>query len=39
LALPQPHAAAASLDATPKNEEISGSAIPQEKTRLPDLPG
>jgi hypothetical protein len=38
-ALPQPHAAAASLDATPKNEEISTSATPQEKTRLPDLPG
>jgi ERF superfamily len=37
-ALPQPHAAAASLDATPKNEEISASATPQEKTRLPDLP-
>jgi hypothetical protein len=38
-ALPQPHAAAASLDSSPKNEEISASATPQEKTRLPDLPG
>jgi ERF superfamily len=38
-ALPQPHAAAASLDAAPKNEEISASATPQENTRLPDLPG
>ena len=37
LALPQPHAA--SLDATPKNEEISASATPQENTRLPGLPG
>jgi ERF superfamily protein len=39
VTLPQPNAAAASSDATPKNEEISGSATPQEKTPLPDLPG
>jgi hypothetical protein len=37
--LPRPHAAAASSDPTPKNEEISATATPQEATRLPDLPG
>jgi hypothetical protein len=39
VTLPQPHAAAASSHATPKNEEISGSVTLQEKTRLPDLLG
>jgi hypothetical protein len=38
-ALPRLHAAAASSDPTPKNEEISATATPQEDTRLPDLPG
>jgi hypothetical protein len=38
-ALPRPHAAAPSSDPTPKNEEISATATPQEATRLPDLPG
>jgi hypothetical protein len=38
-ALPQPHAAAASSDQTPENEEISATATPQEGARLPDLPG
>jgi ERF superfamily len=38
-ALPRPHAAAPSSDPTPKNEEISAPATPQEATRLPDLPG
>jgi ERF superfamily len=38
-ALPLPYAAAASLDPSPKNEEISASSTPQEKTRLPDVPG
>jgi len=37
--LPLPRAAAASSDPTPKNEEISATATPQEETRLPDLPG
>src|SRR5262249_38451178 len=37
-ALPRPDAAAASSDPTPKNEEISATATPQEETRLPDLP-
>jgi hypothetical protein len=37
--LPQSHAAAASSDPTPENEEISATATPQEETRLPDLPG
>jgi hypothetical protein len=36
--LPRPDAAAASSDPTPKNEEISATATPQEETRLPDLP-
>jgi hypothetical protein len=38
-ALPRPHAAAASSDPTPKNEESSATAVTQEETRLPDLPG
>src|SRR5262249_54495047 len=38
-ALPHGHGAAASTDPTPKNEEISATATPQEETRLPDLPG
>jgi len=38
-ALPRPHAAAASSDAIPKNEEISAPETSQEGTRLPDLPG
>jgi hypothetical protein len=38
-ASPGPHAAAASSDPSPKNEEISATATPQEETRLPDLPG
>jgi len=38
-ALPGPHASAPSSDASPKNEEISATATPQEETRLPDLPG
>jgi hypothetical protein len=38
-ALPRPHAAAASSDPTPKNEETSATAVTQEETRLPDLPG
>jgi hypothetical protein len=38
-ALPRPHAAAAPLDPTPKNEETSATAVTQEETRLPDLPG
>jgi hypothetical protein len=38
-ALPRPHAAAASSDPTPKNEETSATTTPQEDTRLPDLPG
>jgi len=37
--LPQPHAAAASSDPSPKNEEISTTATPQEETRSPDLTG
>jgi hypothetical protein len=37
-ALPRLHGAAASPDPTPKNEEISATATPQEETRLPDLP-
>jgi hypothetical protein len=37
--LPRPHAAAASSDPTPKNEETSATAVTQEETRLPDLPG
>jgi ERF superfamily len=37
--LPQSHAAAASSDPTPENEEISATATRQEETRLPDLPG
>jgi ERF superfamily len=35
VTLPQPHAAAASSDATPENEEISGSSTPQEKPACP----
>src|SRR5262249_36443779 len=35
-ALPRLHGAAASTDPTPKNEEISAPATPQEETRLPD---
>ena len=38
-ALPRPRAAAATSDPTPKNEETSATATPQEGTRLPDLPG
>jgi hypothetical protein len=38
-ALPGPHAAGASSDPTPKNEEMSATATPEEATRLPDLPG
>src|SRR5262249_47534164 len=38
-ALPRPHAAAATSDPIPKNEEISDPATTQEGTRLPDLPG
>jgi hypothetical protein len=38
-ALPRPRAAAASSDPTPKSEETSATATPQEETRLPDLPG
>jgi len=37
--LPLPPAAAASSDPTPKNEETSATAVTQEETRLPDLPG
>jgi hypothetical protein len=37
-ALPRPHGAAAPTDPTPKNEEISATATPQEETRLPDVP-
>jgi len=37
--LPRPHAAAATSHPTPKNEEVSATATPQEETRLPDLPG
>jgi ERF superfamily len=37
--LPRPHAAAATSDPIPKNEEISAPATTQEGTRLPDLPG
>ena len=37
--LPQSHAAAASSDPTPENEEISATATRQEETHLPDLPG
>jgi hypothetical protein len=39
VALPRPHAAAATSDPIPKNEEISAPATTQEGTRLPDLPG
>jgi hypothetical protein len=38
-ALPRPHDAAASLDPTPKNGDISATATPQEETPFPDLPG
>src|SRR5258708_4939028 len=38
-ALPRPHGAAASSDPTPKSEKNSASSVPQEETRLPDLPG
>src|SRR5262249_34418682 len=38
-ALPRQRAAAASGNPTPKNEETSATATPQEATRLPDLPG
>jgi hypothetical protein len=38
-ALPRPHAAAPTSDPTPKNEETSATAVTQEETRLPDLPG
>jgi hypothetical protein len=38
-ALPRPHAAAASSDPTPNNEEMSATATTQEGTRSPDLPG
>src|SRR5262249_5692270 len=38
-ALPGPHAAAASSDSTPKNEETRAPATSQEGTRIPDLPG
>jgi hypothetical protein len=34
-----PALTAAPLDQTPKNEEISATATPQEETHLPDLPG
>ena len=37
--LPLPRAAAASGNPTPKNEETSATATPQEAIRLPDLPG
>jgi hypothetical protein len=37
--LPLPRAGAASSDPTPKNEETSATAVTQEETRLPDLPG
>jgi hypothetical protein len=39
LGLARPSAAAASSELTPKNEETSTTATPQEETRLPDLPG
>jgi hypothetical protein len=39
VALPRHHAAAATSDPSPKNEEISAPATTQEGTRLPDLPG
>jgi hypothetical protein len=38
LGLPRPSAAAASSERTPKNEETTATATPQEGTRLPDLP-
>jgi hypothetical protein len=38
LGLPRPSAAAASSERTPKKEETSATATPQEGTRLPDLP-
>jgi len=38
-ALPRPHAAAASSDPAPNNEEMSATATTQEGTRSPDLPG
>jgi ERF superfamily len=37
--LPRPHAPATTSDPTPKNEEVSATATPQEETRVPDLPG
>jgi hypothetical protein len=38
-AFPRPHAAAATSDRTPKNEDITATAETQEETRLPDVPG